>query len=115
MSARQKMTMRAVLQRNSNVALDPDGQPGIPTWDVIDDALPCLWWVTSEREVMDTNKIAVVGQMKMMVPKATVITEKDQISEVKDRRGVVIRPGPMSIENVIPRRTHLELLLEDAA
>lgn len=115
MSARQKMTMRATVVRDVTTTSDPDGQPDVPNFDPLYESLPCLWWVTSEREVMDTNKIAVVGQMKMLVPKGTDITEKDQIAVVKDRLGAVIRPGPMVIENVIPRRTHLELLLEDAA
>lgn len=114
------MTMRATVMRNLTATTDPDGQPDIPSFGISIDSLPCLWWVTSEREVMDGNKIAVVGQMKMMVPKKylgapTDIHERDQISAVKDRLGNVIRPGPMVIENVVPRRTHLELLLEDAA
>lgn len=117
MSARAMMTMRARVTRNAEAGLDPDNQPLPPNFQVIDDALPCYFWVTSEREVMDTRKIAVVGQMKMIVPKGTDISEKDQVANVVSRANpaTVIRPGPLVIENVIPRRDHLELVLEDAA
>lgn len=67
---------------------------------------PCYAWATREREIVDGEKVAVVADWRMIVPKGTDITEDDELVSIQDRLGV-------SIESVIRRAGHLELVLEE--
>ena len=114
MSARSRMTHRVLVQRATTVD-DEYGMPGPSTWATHIASLACWFWQRAEREVMDTNKTAIVEDLRMIVPKGTDLSEKDRINGVTDRRGTVIRTGLMGIESVISRRQHLELALRGIA
>jgi hypothetical protein len=101
------MTMRAAVER-AVVVEDEYGQPGPPAWGAYIAALPCWLYSSAEREVMG-EKTAVIEDLKLLVPKATDITERDRLNGVVDRRGVVISPGVHIIESVQRRKRHLEL------
>lgn len=48
--------------------------------------------------------------MRLLVPLGTDVVATDRVSAVT-RRGVTVVDGPVGIRAVLPRRTHLELVL----
>ena len=74
---------------------------------------PCYAWATREREIVDGEKVAVVADWRMIVPKGTDITEDDELVSIQDRLGVSIAASDFRIESVIRRAGHLELVLEE--
>lgn len=105
------MTHRALVQRNTTSTTDDLGQPSAPAWSTHIASLACWFWQTAEREVVG-DKAAIVGDMKMIVPRGTDITEADRINGITSKNGITtIRSGVLLIEAVIPRRDHLELML----
>lgn len=105
------MTMRCALERNTAIGTpDEYGNPSPASWAPLV-TVPAWLWTSTDREVVNGQKTAVVEDTRMLVPKATDVTAKDRVNGVTDRRGTVVRPGVWMIENVINRRDHLELML----
>lgn len=112
MSARQKMTMRAVLQRNQS-AKDPYGQKGLANWKTIDSNFPCFVWEAQDRIVYGTATVEI-GTPMMIAPLGTDITVDDMIDAVCDRLGEQLF-GRMKIDGVMRRRDHKEMRLKRAS
>jgi hypothetical protein len=111
MSARSRMTQRALIERGTPGADDGYGNPGPTTWDTHIEALPCWLYEATERESVSEETTAVVTALKMMVPASADVTEQDRINGVKNRLGQVIEAGFLHIETVLWKRTHKELAL----
>lgn len=112
MSARQRMTQRATVERQMQVLRDDFGGRGTPDWREHLTDVPCRIWQTSGREVTDGNKVVAVDDRRLIVPLGTDVTTKDRIASVTDRLGVELYEGPMRIETIARRSSHLELMLE---
>lgn len=103
--------MRAALERNTALGTPDDyGNPSPAAWAALA-TVPAWIWTTTDREVINGQKTAVVEDTRMIVPKGTDVTAKDRVNGVVDRRGTTIRPGVWLIESVVNRRDHLELAL----
>ena len=112
MSARSRMTMRAVLQVDDNAGtVDELNQPVAPDWET-DRNIPCYAWTQMKKQVIDGNKLAIVEDFRAMVPRGTAIADEDRLLNITDRQGVEIFAGPIRIEAMQVRKDHLELILK---
>jgi len=112
MSARSRMSQRALVQRATAPATDDSGNPGGPvSWATHIAALACWLYGSVEKEAVSEETTAVVTDLRLMVPLAADVTEQDRIAGVTDRRGTVIEAGILEIDTVLRKRTHLQLSL----
>jgi hypothetical protein len=112
-SARAQMVHRCTLERDAAHGT-PDGY-GLPSesdWQPLLVELPCWLWSTAERELIDGEKSAVIEDLRLLVPMATDVTERDRVNGVTDRLGNPVRQGAMGITAVMSKHDHLELALK---
>lgn len=107
-----RLTMRAVVERNTAVGKDTWGQPVAPGWTVIG-TVRCFVWSNQSRELVDGDKTAMIEDMRALFSLGADITEDDQISAVTDAQGNVIIPGRLRVEGPVQRKhTHREAALK---
>lgn len=111
MGARQSMTMRTTVERDTGAVENTWGHND-PAWTVHLDVLPCRMWVAVETDVTDDLRTARSEDRRAMVPSGTDITPGDRLRQVTDRLGQVLFDGPMHVATVVRRPGHLELLVE---
>lgn len=111
MSARSRMTQRALVQRFASPGNDGFGNPLPGTWSTHIAALPIWLHASTEKEAVTEETTAVVTDLKALVPLSADVTEQDRIAGVTDRRGTVIEPGILGIETVLYQRSHKALTL----
>lgn len=111
MTARSRMTHRALVERNSATGADSDGYPNTPSWTTHIAALPCYFWSQYKTEAIDESKAAVVEATRMAVPSGTDINQRDRVRDIKDRTGAVYAAGVFVIEGIQERATHREISL----
>lgn len=111
MGARQAMIDRAVIETNTNTAAGPDGLPGIPSWLESSEKISCRYYTKVKRQVIDGNKLALVEDLRLLLPKGTAIAETQRIARIENRLGATIATGPFKIETIQERRTYLEAQL----
>jgi hypothetical protein len=105
------MRHTATIQRNTPVSDDSWGDSGVPVWEDYQDDVPCRAIVEAGREGVDEDRTVIVLDRRILFPLGTDITESDRVLSVKER-GEVLLDGPMDVEAVIVRRTHLETLVK---
>lgn len=114
MTARSRMTLRTDVLRDATQPLDDSGNP-LPQPDVAPAAyledVPVWLYSSSERESVTEDTTAVVTDLKAMVPLGTDITEQDRLNGIRDRRGTTVEPGVLLVEEVLYKRSHLQLVL----
>lgn len=113
-AARQMMNMRALVQRATTVT-DDFGNPGPPTWATLYAALACRAWVVAEKEVIDSDKTAVLVSHRIIIPKGTDIREDDRITVIQDRAGTSLVGNTMQVTAVMERIDHKQLLVREEA
>ncbi len=111
MSARSRMTMRAVIERNTATAEDTYGHPVTPVFEA-HATIPCWIWSRQRREVVDGSKTAVIEDLRVMFPLGADVQAGDKITSITDRRGAEIMAGEFMIEPVQRKLNHLEAALE---
>lgn len=114
MTARSRMTYRALVERIDKPNTDPWGG-GAPSWSTHYAALPCYPWSRVKREAVDADRSAVVEDLRMIVPVGTDITEADRVNGITDRLGATHLPGLYNVRAVQVRATHKEVALEAVA
>ena len=114
MSARARMTMRAVVERNTATDKDEWAQDVKPDFTPLA-TIPCWAWSSTDREVVDGNKSAVVETFSAMFPKGADVQEGDEIVNITDRRNVILFPGRFQIETMQFKHDHLEADLQVVA
>ena len=105
------MTMRADIQNNTAVTTDAYGNPIPPVWAALS-TIACLAYTKIRKEIIDGNKIVLVEDLKALFPLKAVVIEAHRIANIKDRLGVVLFAGPLSIRTIQRRRNHLEITLD---
>ena len=115
MSARSRMTQRALVERYTPGPNDDSGNAGPGAWSTLLTAMPCWLYGSVRRESVTGATTAVISDLKLYAPLSAALTEQDRINQVKDRRGIVIEPGILGIEAIMRKRTHLELSLSRVA
>lgn len=112
MTARSRMTQRALVERLAAGTVDDSGNPAPgETWATHLAAMPCWLYGSTEREAVTEEETAVVTDLKLLAPLTADVTESDRIRQVKDRAGTVIEDGVLAIETVLRKRTHQQLTL----
>ena len=111
MTARSRMTQRALVQRLTSPGLDDGNNPLPSTWSTHLAAMPCWLYGSTEREAVSEETIAVVADLKLLAPLGAEVAEQDRINGITDRRGTVIEAGLLHIETVLRKRTHQQLTL----
>ena len=106
------MVHRCTLERDAGHAT-PDGYglPGEADWRLLAADVPCFLWSTAERELITAERSEVIEDLRLLLPLATDVTERDRVRDVKDRLGGWIRQGAMGITAVMSKHDHLELVL----
>jgi hypothetical protein len=110
MTRRSLMIRRAVIERNTNTAVDAYGQRGIPTWEV-QGIVPCYAWSVANRVSVAGVGVQTVEDLRAILPTSVDVHEGDRLAAVTDRRGVIVLGGPLLIETVQRRPDHYEVLL----
>ena len=110
--ARTMMRMRADIERDTATGTDDWGHDVAPTWSSHITGLAC--WVHSRqrREAVDTEKIALVEDLRMMFDKDADVTAEDRIAQITDRRGTVLYSGKIRIKAIQYKHDHAEAMLE---
>jgi hypothetical protein len=107
MSVRTAMKMRANTARPTEVN---DGGGGVTrSFATRLTGVPCWWSPISSSENTVAAQTGVSPTSRVFMPKGTDITEADQVTEIRDRLGVLLIQGPLRVETVIPRRNHLDV------
>lgn len=110
-----RLTMRAIVERNTASGRDNWGQPVAPTWSVVG-AVRCFAWSNQSRELVDGDKTAMVEDIRMMVARGTDITENDEVAAITDTKGNVLISGRLRVEGPVQHKhNHLELALTRVA
>src|SRR3546814_5932327 len=81
--SRARMTMRAVIERNTESGTDEYSHPLPPVFATLHAALPCWVWSTSRRTVVDGDKTAIVEDVRALFPRAADVAEGDQVASIK--------------------------------
>lgn len=112
MSARASMIHRCTLERDAaHGTPDGYGLPSAADWRLLLAEVPCFLWSTAERELISSSKSEVIEDLRLLMPLATDVTERDRINGVKNRLGGWIRRGTLGITAVMSKHDHLELVL----
>jgi hypothetical protein len=107
-----RLTMRAIVERNTQAGTDPRGQPLPPVWTV-HGSLRCFIWSNASREVVDGDKTAMIEDVRGLFALGADIAEGDRISAVTDAKGNVLVPGVLQVEGPVQRKhTHREAALK---
>lgn len=107
-----RLTMRAIVQRNTASGTDAWGQPVAPIWSTVA-TLSCFTWSNASRELVDGDKTAMIEDMRIMVALGADLQEDDEISAITDRKGNVLIPGRLKVEGPVQRKhTHQEAALK---
>ncbi len=114
MNARLRMTMRAIVERDTSAGTDDFGQPVKPVFTA-HGTFPCWVWSRADREIVDGNKSALIEDFRAMFPKGTDVVAGDEITNITDRLGTVLYAGRFQIETMQFAHDHLEAGLEAVA
>lgn len=109
------MPHRADVQRDNASTTTDWNTPVKPDWQTHLLNVKCFLWSRNKREAIDEEKIAVIEDLRCMMPLGTDVTEKDRIANVKDRQGVTIVSGSFDVQGLMRKHDHLELVLEKVA
>lgn len=109
--ARSTMTMRAYVERNATSATDAYGHPGVPVFESLS-TTPCRVWSKDRKETNDENKFALIEDIRCAMPIGTDVTELDQIASIRDRLDAIIWAGPLRIDTIQHKHTHIEMKLK---
>lgn len=96
MSARATMTMRATVNRDLSTAENPWGRPGPPSFVEVG-VIPCRAYSKMRRDVDDSDKSAVIEDMRAIVPANADVAEEDELV-IHDRLGVLQFGGPVLVD-----------------
>lgn len=104
--------MRAEVSRNVETGTDPLENPLPPRFETHLPWVPCYFWRKAGRTAISEEITAIVEDLRMIVPRATDVTEADRITHVWDRRGEIQSDETWLVHSVMQRRDHKELVLE---
>lgn len=106
MTVRNRMTMRAVVERPAET---PDTWEGPPDWIEVA-TVPCRTWTRQRRVPTGDGTHAVIEDLRAAVPIGASVEVGDQLT-VKDRLGDTLFSGPLAVESIGRHGNHLSLML----
>ena len=114
MTARGKMTMRAVHQQDQQATADGYNLKDPPSWVALNAALPCWLYSKRTRREIDGTKSVTIENLRAMVPLDTAVAGGERFLTVSNQAGTVIHSTPLKIRGVQRRAGHLELEFVDS-
>ncbi|MGH7393633.1 MAG: hypothetical protein ACREM3_29890 [Candidatus Rokuibacteriota bacterium] len=116
MATRSRMTRRAVIERDVATGSNPYGNAPTPNWQPLAAPVPCYVWSRVRRAVVSNNApgqpgVVLVEDLRALFPAGADVQEGDQVTNVTDRLGNIVWPGPILIEALQPRPDHVEAQL----
>ena len=107
-----RLTMRAIMLRNTATGTDPRGHPLPPVWTA-NGTLRCFVWSKASREAVDKDKTAMIEDMRGLFALGADIHSGDRISAITDVNGNVMIAGPFDVDGPVQRKhTHQEAALK---
>lgn len=107
-----RLTMRAIMQRNTATGTDPRGHPLPPVWSA-NGILACFIWSKASREAVDGDKTAMIEDVRGLFALGADINDGDRVSAVADALGNVIIAGVLLVDGPVQRKhTHQEAALK---
>jgi hypothetical protein len=110
---RQKLTMRALIERNLTPGLDAYGNALEATWGTLYAAQACYYYQPAARRAEQAgarNLNAYADQL--LVPLACDVLEADRINGITDRRGLNVCASVFNVIAIVRKPDHLLLTLE---
>ena len=104
-----RLTMRALIERDTATAKDAWGNPVEPVFASTGDPVACFAWSTSAKQSIDGNRTAEIETFRALFALGADVQPGDVVASITDRRGVEIIPGRLLVEPPVQRKhTHLE-------
>lgn len=115
MSARNSMTHRCDIQRNSSLGgnTDPWGNDAADDWGPHLTDVSCRFWFRDAQTIYDGQKQVELTTRMLILPLETDVTEDDRVLNVRDRRDRELADGPMRIDSIGNRDGYIVLVLVD--
>lgn len=113
---RGRMTMRTDVLRNQTSS-DPWGGDGAPNFQAHLQGVSCRGYVASTgsaagRVALDEDRTVAIEDRRVAVPLDADVQVGDMLDDVVDRQAKVLFDGPMQVDAVLRRVTHLELTVK---
>ena len=105
--------MRALQKRNAQAGRDTSNLTLPEDLQTVEAALPCYVYSKATGRVVDGDKTATIEQLRALIPLGSDVQAGDVFEPVSNRLGAVIHPGPLIIQGVQYRLTHLEARFKD--
>jgi hypothetical protein len=116
MTSRTSMIHRCDIRRDAGRAVtDPWGDAGQPDYVAYLTGVSCYFWYGGSQTVMDGARQLEIIQLNLILPLGTAVTADDRIEQVLDRRGRVVKSGPMRIDSLGSRSEHMVLSLTEVS
>lgn len=116
MTTRTAMVHRCDITRDAGRTLtDPWGDQGQPDFVPYLTGVSCYFWYGGSRTVMDGSRQLEIADLNLVLPLGTAVTADDQIAQVLDRRGRVVKSGPMRIDSLGSRSEHMVASLTEVS
>jgi hypothetical protein len=107
-----RLTMRAIMERNTATGTDPRGHPLPPVWTG-NGTLRCFVWSKASREAVDGDKTAMIEDVRGLFALGADIDDGDRVAAVTDGLGNVLIAGPLLVDGPVQRKhTHQEAALK---
>lgn len=111
----QRLTMRALVERNVATGNDNWGQPVAPDFQPYAE-LPCFAYTPSTREIIDGDKVATSQDVRIMLHIGADIEDSDEIAAITDKAGNVLFAGRYRVDGPVQfKHNHLEAPLRKVA
>lgn len=108
-----RLTHRARVERNIALAKDAWGNPVVPDFQVLHNALKCFAWSKNSREQVDGTKTAMFEDARLMVFLGADLREGDVITRIEKRNGDIVMEGRLKVEGPVQHKhTHGEAALQ---
>lgn len=105
------MVHRAVVQVNTAAGTDAWNQPVAAEYQD-GRIIPLYGWHRARTKIADDGKVVRISEIRAIAPPDETELEGSRLKAIVDRRGDVVIAGPLAILTAVPRRTHVELVLE---
>lgn len=107
---------RCDVQRdNSQGQEDAYGQTPPPEWLPHLNGVPCAYWQASGTTNVSAGVEVVVESRSIGLPHGTDVRETDRIVNVRDQTGAVRETGPLRVDSVSIRATHVEVAVMEVS
>lgn len=111
----QRLTMRAMVERNVATGVDNWGHPVAPVFQP-HAVVPCFAYTPASKDVIDGDKVATMQDVRIMFAIGIDIKAADEISAITNKAGSILFAGRFRIEGPVQyKHNHVEASLRKVA